>query len=56
MSRYFIAFLAASFALLCFVAVLDRMATGQLRQFRKEGWSIRFSAGNPAAPNPVRQD
>jgi hypothetical protein len=52
MSRYFIAFLAASFVLLCFVAVLDRMAAGQLRQFRQEARLLELGL----AELPVRED
>ena len=52
MSRYFIAFLAASFVLLCFVAVLDRMAAGQLRQFRQEAHQLELGR----AKLPVRED
>jgi hypothetical protein len=60
MSRYFIAFLAASFALLCFVAVLDRMAAGQLRQFatRRITWILdrqicRFAKTNKSPPAAI---
>jgi hypothetical protein len=56
MSQYFIAFVAASLALVCLVALLDSMATGQLRQFRQEALQSDSAPETLPPSVPVRQD